>query len=93
MGHPPSEDSGLQLCCRGVALVKGELWGAVDPLDCDWMIEEREGTHRRCVVITLGKLHVSCCKTCFCLFVFYCDKYFLALFGKDLVYYGLFFLI
>lgn len=40
---------------RGEALLVGELWGQVDSTDYDWMIEQHD---QRCVVITLGKLHV-----------------------------------
>ena len=46
----------IRLSCRGEVIIDGELWGAVDAGDYDWMIEDYEG--QRCVVISLGKLHV-----------------------------------
>ncbi|CAJ1403202.1 unnamed protein product [Effrenium voratum] len=47
----------LRLALKGQKpWLEGDLWGAVDPEDCDWMIENDEG--QRCIVVTLGKLHV-----------------------------------
>lgn len=46
----------IRLSCRDEVIIDGELWGAVDAGDYEWMIEDHEG--QRCVVISLGKLHV-----------------------------------
>ena len=46
----------IRLAVGGEPLLDGDLWGQVDSTDCDWMIENRNS--QRCVVISLGKLHV-----------------------------------
>eukprot|EP00438_Fugacium_kawagutii_P014092 Skav231795 [mRNA] locus=scaffold734:107780:108757:+ [translate_table: standard] len=46
----------IRLACNDKPLLEGDLWGQVDPTDCDWMIENHKG--QRCVVVSLGKLHV-----------------------------------
>ncbi len=46
----------IEVQSRGETVLVGELWGQVDSTDYDWMLEQHDLT--RCVVITLGKLHV-----------------------------------
>ena len=47
----------LRLGCKGQEpLLDGELWGAVELEDCDWMIDVHNG--QRSIVVSLGKLHV-----------------------------------
>ena len=46
----------LRLAFGQEVVLDGELWGAVELDDCNWMIDVRNG-HRN-IVVSLGKLHV-----------------------------------
>lgn len=46
----------LRLRCAEEVVLDGELWGAVELEDCDWMIDVHDG--QRSIIVSLGKLHV-----------------------------------